>query len=151
MATKKSEKQIEWEATLEEWFAKLPPLSKNAQEAIVRITPWLALIFGILGVLGTLAGFGILTVFSPLVVLSSGLSGAAGSLISAGLGLAAAILLLLAYPGTKMRKYKGWRFIFWSEIVNIIAAVLSFSLIGVFINLIGFYLLFQIKPYYKKA
>ena len=142
-------KSQDWEAMVEEWFLKLPPLSKNARQAIVNITPWIALIFGILGILGTLAGFGILTIFSPLIVMGSGFNTAAGSLVGVALGLVAAILLLVAYPGTKARKYKGWKMLFWSEVVNLLAAVLSFSLLGVLINLVGFYLLYQIKPYYK--
>lgn len=134
---------------MEDWFMKLPPLPKGGREAIVRITPWVALIFGILGVMAGLAGLGILTAFSPFLFLSSGISGAAGSLLGAVLGVVSSVLLLAAYPGTKSHKMQGWKLLFWSEAVDVIAAVLSFSLTGILVALIGFYLLFQIKSYYK--
>lgn len=135
--------------TVEEWFKKLPDLPKNIQEVIVTITPWIALIFGILGVLGGIAGLGILTAFSPALVLGGSPSSAGMGIVSVILGLASSVLLLMAFPGTKDRKLKGWNFLFWSEAVSIVAAVIAFSVGGVVFALIGFYLIFQIKSYYK--
>src|SRR5260221_11010064 len=112
MATKKIQN---WEAMVEEWFGKLPPISKNAREAIVNITPWIALIFGILGVLVSLGGFGVLSALSTIIALNSGFGYAAQSLVGAALGLVASIVLLMAYPGAKARKQKGWNLLFWSE------------------------------------
>ena len=37
--------------TLEELFSKAPALPKNAKDFIVGITPWVALVFGVMGVL----------------------------------------------------------------------------------------------------
>lgn len=142
-------KKADYMAMMEEWFMKLPPIPKGGREAIVKITPWIALIFGILGILGGLAGLGILTAFSPFLFLSSGLSGAAGSLVGAVLGVVSSVLLLAAYPGTKNRKMQGWKLLFWSEAVDVVAAVISFSITGVVVALIGFYLLYQIKSYYR--
>lgn len=134
---------------LEDWFMKLPPLPKGAKEVLVNITPWIALIFGILGVLAGLAGLGILTAFSPLIGLSSGLAGATNGLIGAVLGIVSSGLLLAGYPGTKNHKLQGWNMLFWSEIVSTLAALVAFALGGVVISLVGLYLLYQIKSYYK--
>jgi len=134
---------------MEEWFLKLPPLPKNAKQVLVKITPWIALIFGILGILAGLAGFGLLAAFSPLIAMGSGLNGAAGSLASAFLALIASILLLLGFPGTKNQKMQGWKMLFWSEVVSVIGSVIAISLTGVVFSAIGFYLLYQIKSYYK--
>lgn len=134
---------------VEDWFMKLPALPKNGREAIVGITPWIALIFGILGVLAGLAGVGLLTAFSPFLFLGSGFNGATGSILTALLALIASALLLAAFPGTKARKMQGWNMLFWSEVVNLIGAVIAISVTGVLISLIMFYLLYQIKAYYK--
>ena|SRR6185437_13162610 len=134
---------------MEEWFSKLPPLPKGGKEGIVTVTPWISLIFGILGILASLGGLGLLTAFSPLVLMGGGLNGAFGSILAALLGLIASILLLAAFPGTKSHKMKGWQMLFWSEGVNLIAAVVSVSITGIIVSLIVFYLLFQIKSYYK--
>lgn len=136
-------------ATVEDWFKKLPNLPKNIQEVIVTITPWIALIFGILGVLGGVAGLGILTAFSPVLVLGGSAYSTGTGIISVILGLASSALLLMAFPGTKAKKLKGWNFLFWSEAVSIVSAVIAFSVGGVVFSLIGFYIIFQIKSYYK--
>ena len=136
-------------ATVEDWFKKLPNLPKNIQEVIVTITPWIALIFGILGVLGGVAGLGILTAFSPVLVLGGSAYSTGTGIISVILRLASSALLLMAFPGTKAKKLKGWNFLFWSEAVSIVSAVIAFSVGGVIFSLIGFYIIFQIKSYYK--
>lgn len=136
-------------ATVEDWFKKLPNLPKNIQEVIVTITPWIALIFGILGVLGGVAGLGILTAFSPVLVLGGSAYSTGTGIISVILGLASSALLLMAFPGTKAKKLKGWNFLFWSFSVHIVKGVLNFDLGTIILVLIGFYLIFQTKSYYK--
>jgi len=142
----------DWMVMMEDWFTKLPPLPKGGKDAIVQITPWVALIFGILGVLGGLAGIGLLTALSPFMAISNGLGGAAGGLIGAAFGLAASAILLAAFPGTSKRQMRGWTLLFWSEALSAVASVLSIGTngaIGLLVALVGFYLLFQIKSYYK--
>lgn len=146
---KKANSMNDYMEMMEEWFMKLPALPKNGKEGLVSVTPWVALVFGILGILASLAGLGLLTAFSPLIALSSGLAGAAGSVVGAVLGLVSSVLLLAAFLGTKAHKMQGWNMLFWSEAVSVVAAVLAFSLGGVLVSLIAFYLLFQIKSYYK--
>jgi hypothetical protein len=138
--------------TMEDFFKKAPALPANAREVLVQITPWLALIFGVLGVLGALGGIGLLTVFSPLAVFSGaeGVSSYGGGVVAAWIWLASSVLLLAAFPGTKARKLSGWNLLFWSEVLNVAGSFVSGSFIGAIIGgLIGFYLLFQIKSYYK--
>lgn len=147
MAEKNSLNQVI--STMEGWFSKLPPLPNNWKTAIVGITPWLALIFGILGVVIMLMGFGLLTFLSPLVFLAGGARAAGSGLIGAVLGLLSSALLLAAYPGTKARKLSGWNLLFWSEAVSVVSAVVSMALGGVVVAAIGFYILFQIKSHYK--
>ncbi|SRR5260221_2169375 len=139
----------EWMDKMEIWFGKLPSLPKNARDVLVRITPWVALIFGILGILGSLAGLGILTALSPFVMLGNGIGGTATSLLTAVLALISSALLLSAFPGTKAHKMQGWNMLFWSEVVSTLSSILLISVTGVIGAFIGFYLLYQIKSYYK--
>lgn len=135
--------------TVEEWYSKLPNLPKDARELLVTITPWAALIFGVLGVLGGIGGLGVFSAFSPLVMAGGGAAALGSGIISAVLLLVSSVLLLAAFSGTKARKLQGWKFLFWSEVVSVVAAVLSISILGVLFALIGLYLIFQIKSYYK--
>lgn len=152
MATKEDKKLNvnELMSTMEGWFAKLPELPVSARDIIVKIAPWFALIFGILGVLGSIAATGFLTVLSPVVALGGGLGVAAGGIVAALGGIVSSVLMILAFPGLKANKTAGWKYSFYSQAVSVIAAVLSFNLVGAVISaLVGFYLLFQIKSYYK--
>jgi len=145
----KSNSMSAWMDKMEDWFMKLPSLPKSATDVLVKITPWIALIFGILGILAGLAGLGILTALSPFVMMGNGLSGTATSLLTAVLAVVSSALLLAAFPGTKALKMTGWNMLFWSEVVSTVSSLLLLSLSGVIGAFIGFYLLYQIKRYYK--
>src|SRR5258708_25910770 len=139
-------------STMQQWFDKAPALPKNAREAIVKITPWIALVFGILGVLGSIAGLGVLTVCSPFAVFGgvSGVSSYGTGFIAALIWLVASALLLAAFPGTKAGKAVGWNLLFWSQAVHLVGSLVAMSFVsGIIGAAIGFYLLFQIKSYYK--
>lgn len=131
MSTKKASNDII--DTMGEWFDKFPPMPKNWQVVLVRIIPVLALVFGILGIL------------SILTVIGNG----TGLLVSL-FYLIASVLLLMAYPQTKGRKYKGWIYLFWSGVAHLIGGLLTMEIIITLLTaLIGFYLIFQVRHYYK--
>ena len=122
---------------LERFFAKAPHMSKNARDTLVKIAPWIAVIFGILGILGGLAGLGALTT-------------AASGFIVYLFWLAYSVLLLAAFPGLKAKKANGWKLLFWSEAVSVIGSIVELQFFSaVIVALIGFYLLFEVKSYYK--
>ena len=132
--------------------AKFPQLPKNWQDTLARIAPILSLVFGILGIIVAIGGLGLFTVLSPMAML-----GGAQAASSYGTGfittliyLVGSILLLASYPGLKARKYKGWTLLFWSEAANLIGGLVSLAIVSAIIGaLIGFYLIFQIRSYYK--
>lgn len=130
--------------TLENFYKQVPNLPTNAREVLVKIAPAISLIFGILGVLVGLGALGL----SPLALLG-GLHASFVVLFTGIVSVVASVLMLMAYPKLAARKYKGWEYLFWSEAVSAISAVLSLSVGSVLGVLIGFYLLFQIKSYYK--
>ena len=134
-------------STAEEWFAKLPALPKDARVLIVKITPWIALIFGVLGVIGSIGALGILGGAS--IMVNTGMTGLGGGYVAILIGLVSSVLLLAAFPGTRAHKEKGWKLLFWSEVVSTVGALLAISLFGLGVTLVGFYLIFQIKSYYK--
>ncbi len=137
---------------LEDVFAKAPALPTNAKEVIVKIVPIVAIVFGILGVLGAISGLGILTVFSPIALFGGalGISSYGTGFIAAILWLISSLLMLAAYPGTKVRKLTGWNLLFWSEVVSLGGSLFAGSIVsGIIGAAIAFYILFQIKSYYK--
>lgn len=138
--------------TLEDLFKKAPALPASARETIVNITPWIALVFGVIGVLALFSLLGLATVLSPLAMYGGayGVAGYGQSLIAGWISFGSSVLLLMAFPGTKARKMSGWNLLFWSEVVSVVSSVVSYNVTGAVLGaLIGFYLLFQIKSYYK--
>ncbi len=126
-------------------FDKAPALPVNAREALVKVTPWLALIFGVLGVLAGIGSLGL----SPLAMFGGARVGML-FMASGVLAIVASVMLLLAYPKLAKKQKGGWMLLFWVEAVDLLSMLVVFNLVGFVIGgLIGFYLLYQIKPYYK--
>ena len=139
-------------ATMGGWFDKAPSLPKNWRDTLAKIAPILSLIFGILGIIVAIGGLGLLTATSPLAVMggAQGVSSYGTGIFATLIYLVGSILLLASYPGLKAHKYKGWTLLFWSEAVNLIGGLVSLAIVSAIIGaLIGFYLIFQIRSYYK--
>ncbi len=134
--------------TVEDYFKKLPQLPKGGREFIVMVLPWVALIFGILGLLGAISSLGLFSYFSAMYW------GAANSIVGLGivslvLGILSALLLLMAFLGLSKKQERGWKFIYYSEVVALVSSIVTVSLFGVIMVLLGFYILYQVRSYYK--
>lgn len=129
---------------LDDLFQKAPKLPENLRAGLVKIVPWLALLGGIFGIIGGIR----LLQFSPAVMLP-GMGWGFSYFIIGIAQVAASALLLIAYPKLSKKEYKGWEFVFWAACINVIPAVLFLYVGAIFGMIIGFYLLFQIKSYYK--
>lgn len=134
--------------TLEDFFKSLPALPPNVVDTIFKITPILALIFGILGLLGALSAFGVLTALSSYAMMAGVHNWGIGILAALG-WLASSLLMLAAYPKLKAAKLSGWNLLFWSEIINVVASVIAISIGSILGAAIAFYVIYQIKPKYK--
>lgn len=138
------------EAMLAPIFAKAPHLPQSAREGIVKVAPWLALVFGILGLLAipSLGGFGILLSFSFL-----GGGSALFLFITVAIAVVTAILDLLAYSPLSQRKKRGWNYVFYGQVLSVVSVLVQFftgygalgGLVGV---IIGFWLLFEVRGMY---
>lgn len=131
-----------------EYFKKLPSLPKNAQEVLVSIAPWIALVFGALGLIGSVVGLGLFTFLAPLAVFAGARETGAGIIVVL-LGLVSSVLLLMAFPGTKNKQSRGWKFLYYSEVVSLVSNIVTLSIVGVLFTLVGFYFLYQIRSYFK--
>ena len=134
---------------VEDFFKKLPPLPKAWTDVIVKIVPWIALIFGLLGVLASLAAIGVSTVVSPIIAMGGGVGAAANGMIGAVLALVSSGLLLASFPGTRKMKMSGWTLLFYSEVVSLVSSVVFLTVGGVIWTLVGLYIIFQIKKHYN--
>lgn len=142
-----AKKSTDWQQTLEDFFMKFPSLPKGGRDFLVKLAPMFALVFGVLGILFSIGGLGIVGVLSPFMMMG-GYSG--GSLLSVLAYLVSSVLMVVAFSGLRKKKLQGWMMLFWSEVVSFVGALLALSLIGGVVGaVISFYLLYQIKSYYK--
>lgn len=141
------------EAMLAPIFEKFPHLSEKNREGVVKISPWIALIFGILGIVGLLGvgGMGL----GALSMMGYGGYGLP-MLIHLAIALLSSALLLMSYPGLKAMTKAGWNLAFYSEVVSVAGGVVGIAMwggsdiVGVVIGaLIGFWILFEIRSHYK--
>lgn len=144
-------------SALENWlaplFAKAPHIPKSGRDVLTGIAPWLALIGGVVGIMGILSYYSLSMVAGPFSYLSMGGTMYPGSMISMiflGIG---AVLELLAFKPLLARKKKGWNFLFYSVVAMTVYMVLEMFIgYGNIMNIIGivisFWLLFEVRDSY---
>lgn len=141
------------EATLDEYFGKkAPALPQNAKEIIVKIAPYLAIVSVILTLpaILLLLGLGSLaTVLSPFGGVSS-VTSVPTMWFSIILLIPVVILEIMAIPGLFAKTAKAWRFMYLAQLITVVSSLVQFNIIGAILSaLIGFYILFQVKSFYK--
>ena len=135
-------------AKLENLYRKTPSLPSSAREALVGIVPWLALIGGVILVWMAIIDL----TSSPFVAILQG-QVLAYLMLTAVLNLASGIFLLAAFSPLRKRSRRGWKLLFFVQMIFLLGALLSLNMGTIVFNLVFvailLYPLFQMKPYYK--
>lgn len=141
------------ENTLSEYFGKkAPSLPSEAKEIIVKIAPFLAIIGVVLSIPAILVLLGLggfATMLSPFGGMTS-----VGALPTMWLGIIllipVVILEVMAIPGLFARSAQAWRYMYWAQLISVVSSLVQLNILGAIIGaLVGFYLLFQVRSYYK--
>lgn len=140
------------EAFLDEYMVKKAPfaLPIGLKEFIVKIAPYLVIIFAILALPLILAAIGISAVFAPFAMMGAYKWGF-GAIIALAVSAIVLVMEVMAVPGLFKRTKSGWRMLFYASIVSLIGSILSVGGIisGIIGAIIGWYILFQVKDMYK--
>lgn len=156
-----------FEAKLIPFFAKFPHIPEGGRKVIADISPWIALVFGILGLFALLGAGALMTLFAIPMLLTGGIWVVVG-FITTLLGLVSVILQLLAFNPLKLRMKKGWNYLYYglllgaiSTIISVVGSTVSASMMysnmhgisslisGVISFLIGGWILFEVRDQYK--
>lgn len=136
--------------SLDRFFIKLPHLPKKIRLLINKIVPFLALVFGLVGLIATLiTGFFLLLALMSLDMKI--LWSISGSFI---LVLFSTLFLLKAFKPLRQGNAVGWIYLFWAQILEVINFVInSFTVennfwLGLASLIVSFYLLFEIGQFY---
>nr|AIA18920.1 hypothetical protein [uncultured bacterium] len=134
------------ENPLNEFFVKkAPTLPTNIKDILVAIIPWFTLIGVIISIPLLLAALG-LSAFLPLMGKYS--AGSTNILVIIVLFITV-ILNAFALPGLFNKQRRGWEFLFYAELIGVIGTILSLNLGGILGTILSFYILFQVREYYK--
>ncbi len=151
--------------SLEKVFKDLPPLPESTREGLAKIWPWLALIGGVLQLLGALALWQLADWSERVNDLATSLYNAGYNIgptsfdktiiyIGALMLVVQAVILLMAFPRLQKREKAGWDLLFLAGLINLVYGVVQiftyhrgignffFSLV---VSAVIFYLLFQIR------
>lgn len=145
-------------SVLEPYFTKQAPfqIPKEWRENLVNWIPWINLVIGILLLPLALAAIGLAGLIGTLATVA-GVTVGPMILISGLFLLATIAILFITFPGLKARKLSAWKLVFWADIIFLVFSILNAFGSGMIFNIvlqalftvIGFYILFQIKSYYK--
>jgi hypothetical protein len=120
----------------------------GGREWIVKFGPWITVVLLILTLPILLFALGLGTILIPF----GGLGYATGFGV---LTLVVALeigLMIAALPGLFARKMSGWMLLFYSQLVSIVYSILMGAIVsGLLFGLISLYILFQVRPLYRRA
>jgi hypothetical protein len=141
------------EGTFEEYFVKkAPALPQNIKELLVKIAPYLSILLAILilpSLLFLLGIGGLATVLAPIGGASA-VTQLPTMWISILILVPVVILEIMAIPGLFARKAVAWKYLYWAQLISAVSSLVQFNILGAIIGLvIGLYLLFQVKSFYK--
>lgn len=138
------------EIKLEEIFTKkVWNLPTKAKDIIVKILPYLSLLALVVMIPMVLSLIG-LTMLSPFAYMG-GLRAGIGYSISIIFALVTGVLAIIIIPGLFKKEKKAWKVMYWISLINAVSSLLKMDLGGLIIGTgLSWYVLFQIKEYYKK-
>ena len=135
------------------FLGKLPPLSANAKETLVKFLPWIFIIFGIIGFFAILSAIFTLNYAGMLAIGMGRIWGFSIPFISFA-------MIYIITPSTQLvsiaggylmlkRKLLGWQLVFFCTLFSLIIHALYLSILGLALDLIFIYILFQVRNYFS--
>jgi hypothetical protein len=142
--------QNQLDAYLDELRTKVPAAPEPVTDLYVQWAPWIAMVFGALGVLFSLGALFLSALISPFLLLA----GADG--IVAGASALVALIMLLISSGAEalggyfmlQRLRTGWWLVAAAIVLGVLYSLLSTNAFSLIFNLLVAYIHLQVKPAY---
>lgn len=144
-------------AKAEKIFTDFPHLPKSLTEFFVKITPWgvgLGAFFSAMGVITNLRlGLGMGSIGRAMNIYIG--INPIYFLLTAVLQIILIVIAFKAFNLLRNRKIEGWIYLFWSNAISLVEYALTLIFLGgsafslLIGALIGYYLLFEMKPFYE--
>jgi|SRR5579859_359149 len=137
------------DSALDQLRVKLPAAPPGLLDGYMNVWPWVAIVFGILGVLISLVALVGSTALGPVLVMfgaaGSGLTLILGSLLSlvaAAVGVAGGWLML-------QRRINGWWLLAIGYVISMLSSLFHVSILGLIFWILLAYIHLQVKPNYR--
>lgn len=135
------------------FLGKLPPLSASTKANLAKFLPWAFILFGILGFAAILSAIFTLNYAGMLAIGMGRIWGMSIPVISLAMIyiITPSIQLASIAGGYLMLKHKllGWQLVFSCTLVTLILHILYLSFLGLLLDILFFYILFQVRSYYS--
>src|SRR5438105_12170542 len=133
----------------EQLRVKLPVAPPGLLEFYMSWVPWLAIIFGVLGILISLVALVGSTILGPLMVMFGSPGAGLGLVIGSIFALASAVLELIGGWLMLQRKSTGWWLLAFGLAISILTSLFRLSIVGLIVLLLIAYVHLQVKPNYR--
>ncbi len=141
----------QWDAYAERLRQQLPAAPEALTSSYMQWAPWVAIVFGGLGLLITLAGLFLGAILGPFLLLAGvdGINaGAAAFIALIVLGFSSALDVIGGYLMLQ-RSLTGWWLLAVGLILSAVHALLATSLFSLVFTLLIAYIHLQVKPNYR--
>jgi hypothetical protein len=130
---------------------KLPLAPPGLLNGYMRFAPWIAIVFGVLGVLLILVGLGLATFLTPLLIVFGGAQGVgfSGTLfLSLLVSLLSAVLEVVGGYLMLQRRQTGWWILGLGIVVSLLTNLVRGSILVLIVMALIAYIHLQVKPNY---
>ncbi len=140
----------QWDLYAERLRVKLPAAPPAVLDGYVTWIPWLAIVFGALGVLVFLAATVLSAILAPFLIFGGAAAVTYGgmAIVTLVFGLVYGVLDVVGGYLMLNRRLTGWWLLAIGLIVNLLSNLLSASLFGFVITLLIGYVHLLVKPRY---
>jgi hypothetical protein len=127
---------------------KLPLAPPGLLNAYMAIAPWVAIIFGVLGAIISLAALIFSTALGPLMVMFGQPGSGFGLILASLLSLVIAVLEVAGGVMMLQRKATGWWLLAAGMVVSLLSSLVHVSAIGLIFWVLIAYIHLEVKPNY---
>jgi hypothetical protein len=130
---------------------KLPTAPENVANGYVQWAPWLAIVFGVIGLLGFLSLFLLGAALTPLLAWGGAAALRYGGMAMVGalLGAGSSVLDVLGGYLMLRRRLVGWWLLALGLAVSMVTNLFSVAIVGLAIALLVAWIHLQVKPRYS--
>ncbi len=133
---------------LESFYLRFPALPETYRSYIAKVLPMLSLVFGVIFLIATILHLIGTSVFSVFTLGGRTATDVQLLLIREVISIGQGLLMIFAVPYLNRREIRGWKLIFYAQILWMLTAILSWSP-WLLIAIVLFYFFFQAKKYYR--